>query len=181
MPAAKNKIPDHWADGLTQRQIDFVTAYLSPERLGNATQSAIAAGYKSDNGWQILNQPAVQRAIATRVSQRLAGCDGDAIKSALAMLARSDMSNFVSVDGEGKLTLDWVKARDAAALGQIKQVTIKPTGEVTIKIHDPRPALEILAKIMGMLKERVEHSGEVKFNPITLDGDKDLDAARFTN
>lgn len=180
------------AEGLTPRQIRFVELFLSEgETLGNAKECAKRAGYGSGdegkwiNGYQVLNNPAVQEAIANRISRRLASLEGDAIKSALARLARADMSNFITVeeieipptaeelasnpDAKPKKRtypfIDWAKARDAAALGQIREFRETAEGFI-IKVHDPRPAIETLAKIAGLLKERVDvTSGDKPIQP----------------
>jgi hypothetical protein len=194
MGLSRLKHPDPALDGLNAKQISFVEHFLSEEIFGNATQAAKAAGYKmggvtdnSRNAWQLLNHPEVSRAIATRLSMRLSSGDGNAIKTALARLARADMSNFLSVEDvkgeDGKIVsrfvLDAAKARAAAAIGQIKEYRVI-NGNVVLKLHDPLPALQVLAKMEGMLKDQVEHSGKVQFHPITLDGDKELTAeSRF--
>jgi phage terminase small subunit len=179
------KDDDPRLSGLTVKQRAFVRNFLSEgDCYGNATTSALKAGYKqpekgSLNAHQTLNHPNVQRAMAAIMAEQLAAPDGMALKSALARIARSDMSNFLSVTEDGRFEIDAIKARDAAAIGQIKEYRDTEHG-VVIKLHDPRPAIETLAKILGLLKDRVEHSGEVRFNPITLDGDKEVTAdSRF--
>jgi phage terminase small subunit len=190
MGLSRLKHPDPALDGLNAKQISFVEHFLSEEIFGNAQQAAKRAGYKmggvtdnSRNGWQILNHPEVSRAIATKLQRRLASGDGDAIKTAVARIAMADMSNFLSVeevegaDGEitSRFVIDAAKARDALAIGQIKEYR-ETYGNVSLKLHDPLPALQILAKIVGLVKDQVEHSGKVQFHPITLDGDKELTA-----
>lgn len=176
----KNAPPDRiWTEGLNDRQVLFVQHYMHIDTLGDAQAAARAAGYgfeagKQINAHQVLNKPLVQKAIATLRSERIAQLDCDAIKQALARLTLADMANFVSVEevevpltdeekAAGKMPrmvsvpyLDWAKARDAAAIGQIKEFKIGKDGEIHIKIHDPRPALETLSKIAGLLQDRVD-------------------------
>lgn len=167
-------------DGLNPKQAAFVAHYCGDladgANLSNATASAKAAGYSgtsytalSSAGSRLLNNPAVARAIAERLARRLA-VEGEAIRTALARLAMSDMSNFLSVDEAGKPSIDWTKALQAAAIGQIRRFHLAADGAVTIVLHDPRPALEVLAKIAGLYADH-HVSQSVQFNMITFEGD----------
>jgi hypothetical protein len=172
-------------DGLTQKQRLFVMHLLGAAG-GNASKAAKLAGY-SDSHEKALGalssrtraMPHVQAAIDRELARRQ--LTPDDIVGGLFARARANLGNFYRRDDDGKLVFDLEHAADLGAMGQLKEIreeVIKggdgPAVVIsrTVKIHDPVPALTTLAKIQGMLKDKVEHSGTVKFNPITLDGDK---------
>lgn len=170
--------------GMTPRQALFVKFYCG-EASFNATRAAQMAGYGTENynsaksfGNYVLHLPRVQAAIASVLAQM--ELDPAHIKSGVATLAQSSMANFLSPDGEGGMKVDLGRAASLGALGQLKEIkeeVIEFNGTAktlkrTIKIHDPLPARKLLAEIQGMITKQVEHSGDVKFNPITLEGDK---------
>jgi hypothetical protein len=177
---------DGWGDdGLTHRQRLFVM-HLLGEAGGNATKAARLAGYSDSHekalgvlGCRTRAMPHVQAAIDRELAKRQ--LTPDDIVGGLFARARSNAANFYRRDADGKLVFDLEHAADLGALGQVKEIKeeiIKggdgPVQVIsrTVKFHDPVPALTTLAKIKGMLTDKVEHSGTVKFNPITLDGDK---------
>jgi phage terminase small subunit len=158
---------------LTVRQRLFVEALIGPAG-GNATKAAEMAGYKSDNrnalyvtACETLRIPKVQEAIRLAIA-RLKDSPEWA-RASLVDLASSSMENFVTVDDEtGEMKLDPIKARDAAALGQIKKFRQRlipgrdgaPNEmDVTIEIHDRTSALQTLLKLDGKLVDRMEHTG----------------------
>lgn len=175
-------------DGLTPRQRLFVLAYCGPSGF-NATQAAVLAGYRDDNynslkvtAHHTLHKPLVQAAIAREMTK---GCRGpEWVENRLTQLAQSNMANFLKPTEDGKsVVLDMNQAAAVGAYGQIREIKeeVIQVGDGpavvikrTIRIHDPKPALETLARRHGMLKDNVEHTGEVKFHPITLDGDKEI-------
>ena len=169
------------AEGLTPNRLTFVNFYVG-EAGGDATKAAELAGYGTDNrrslratASRLLNDPFVSRAIASRLASKFAALDPQELRSALARIGQSDLRNFYSIDDDGTPRLDFLKARDAAALGQLKELRIEGIAEpdgtsktaihpvkVQIKVHNPQPAIELLSKMAGMLIERHEHGGTIK-------------------
>lgn len=186
------------ADGLTVKRLMFAKAYVG-EAGGNASKAAEMAGYRSDNrislavtAHKLLNDPHVSRAIAIRLATSLANMDGDALRGALSRLAHADLANFVTVDADGCPRLDFLKARDAAAIGQLREFKaegiVDPAGgplgglrpfKVSIKTHDPKPAIELLAKMAGLLIDRkdITSGGKPLKAYLDIDDGDDPDAA----
>jgi hypothetical protein len=163
---------DAWGDdGLTVRQRLFVAAMVGAAG-GNATKAAEMAGYKSDNrlslrvtAAQNLSKPNVQRALAHAVAKKIDSPEW--VRNSLVELSSSSMANFVEVKADGTTELDFVKALEAGALGQIREyredvlkVGDSPASVIkrTVKIHDRRAALETLAKLDGKLPETIHHT-----------------------
>lgn len=152
-------------DGLTIRRRMFVEAITGPAT-GNATKAARMAGYADSNSKslgataaRLLGFVSIQKAIArTMASRRL---DPQSVKIGIAEIATSDMSNFLRVE-DGQPVFDWNAAAAAGAIGQIKEWVDEGhdagDGPVIIKrkfkIHDRLRALELLAKINGLLKDQ---------------------------
>jgi hypothetical protein len=155
-------------DLLTPRQREFVAAYVGPASL-NATRAAEMAGYNANNrnalyktAHDLLHKPNVQRAVSKALAERRLSPEW--VKAGLAELAGSSMADFIGPDGN----LDVQKAREAGALGQVKEwreeVIDSPGGGVTVlkrtlKLYDRRAALADLARIHGLLTERHELTG----------------------
>jgi hypothetical protein len=102
-------------------------------------------------------------------------------------LAEASMSNFLSVDCSGEVKLDFCRAVERGALGQIKKykekvttTTITPKDsdpEVTvvvwreIEVHDRLPAIQTILKMNGLLTEKHDHTIVItdKPDPIIAD------------
>lgn len=151
-------------DPLTAKEKLFCYAYLANKY--NATAAAQAAGYSEDNpdsakvtGSRLLTRANVKAAIAALTNKRLAELemDGEAVIKELAMLARSDIKDFISWSKDGGVTM-----RSPEELGplsrcireiSIDELTEKRDGEVVpignriqIKLYDKLRPLELLGK-----------------------------------
>lgn len=171
-------------DGLTDQERLVVSFYCGKARF-NAALACELAGYRSDNrdslkstAWRVIHRPRVQAAIARKLAEFELAPDN--LKQGIAAQAQSSMANFLSPGSDGTLHVDLNRAAELGALGQLKEIkeeVMEMNGAATvikrtIKIHDPLPARIALAKIQGLMIEKIQHSGEVQFNPITLEGDR---------
>jgi phage terminase small subunit len=157
---------------LTIRQRRFVDALVGPAG-GNATKAAEMAGYAAENrlslrvtAAQNLTKPNVQEAIAHAYAKLKDSPEW--ARANLVDLASSSMANFVTVDEQGETSLDFSKAVEAGAMGQIKEyreekLAIAGSSSAvikrTVKLHDRTAALTTLLKLQGKLVERHEHTG----------------------
>lgn len=151
-------------DGLNLRRRAFVE-YITGAALNNATKAAELAGYASDNrqslyqtASRLLSFVKVQEAIAHRLAEHRA--TNDFILNGVADLAGASMASFVTVGPDGHPEMDWAKAAANGAIGHVKEfreegftaggekVTIVKR---TFKIYDRLKALELLAKMRGMI------------------------------
>jgi phage terminase small subunit len=149
---------------MTTKQDVFITKYL--ETL-NASEAAECAGYANPGqaGSRLLKNDKIR----AKIDDFLASLQIDATETLqrLAEIARSDISDFVRIDGRGKLQIDVKKALEAGNAHLIKKVNVRKDG-VSIELYDAQAALNTMAKIHGLFAPRKvegsidhKHSGEV--------------------
>lgn len=163
-------------DGLTVRQRLFVEALIG-KCGGHGWKAAKEAGYSDSTNdmlrvaaCQLLNTPNVQRAIEKKIGQRF-GSQED-IRNSVAAIANGNAADYLDIDDKGKLVVSLEKLQAAGALGllqEIREEGFEADGKVTIvkrklKLYDRMKALELLAKLSGMLVERHKHEGDVNVN-----------------
>lgn len=144
---------------LTVKQRKFVDLYLGAAN-GNGSLAARQAGYPEPGARtvasRLLRLPHVQAEI-----QRLLA----PVMSRDEVLARvSDQARGLPAecwrDCNGKLSLDLDQVRELGLIHLITSVADTNHGQA-IKIADSQSALGLLAKYHGLVKEQVEHSGDV--------------------
>ncbi len=159
---------------LRPKQQRFIDEYLID---GNATRSAIAAGYSRKTapfmGYENLNKPHIAEEIARRQAARAEKHDvtADRIVAELAKLGFSNMQDYMRVGPSGDPVLDYSKLnRDQAAA--LQEVTVedfvdgrgddaREVRRVKFKLADKRAALVDLGKHLGMFTERQNLSGTI--------------------
>jgi len=162
-------------DGLTVRQRLFVDALIGPAG-GNATKAAEMAGYASENNLalrvtasRLLTNANVQEAIA-HAHARLKDTPEWA-RASLVEIAGASMANFLTVSEDGTPSIDWSRAAEMGAIGQIREyreevseINGKPivVNKRSFKLHDALKAREILLKLHGKLAENVHLTGTVQ-------------------
>ena len=159
---------------LTARQAMFVSEFLAS---GNATQSAIKAGYSAKTakaiGAENLAKPAIAAAIAEARAKRFARNDitADRVLQELARIAFLDVRKLFHDDGAMK-PLSEIDDDTAAAIAGIEVVRQFEDGEQVgtlhkIKIADKLVALDKLARNLGLLQDKLKISGDAE-NPLQL-------------
>jgi phage terminase small subunit len=161
---------------LTEKQKRFVNEYLIDL---NATQAAIRSGYSentaAEQGNRLLRNVKVQEAIESRMKEREERTEitQDRVLLELAAIAfanGADYSKIVTkqghdIDGnpveysdvELKNT-DELTAEQKKAIAGIKQTKFG----IVVETCDKVKALELLGKHLGMFRDKVELSGEVR-------------------
>lgn len=169
-------------DGLTIRRRLFVQ-HITSTACGNATKAARLAGYASDNteslkatAARLLSFVTVQKAIAREFARR--GLDPDSLRLRASELSGATMANFLKVGPDGQPVMDWESASSAGAISQIKEYSEDgfqgSDGKPVIikrkfKIFDPMRALELAAKMQGLLVEKPPEEAEpplIRMRPI---------------
>lgn len=156
---------------LTPKQQRFVAEYLIDL---NATQAAIRAGYSEKTakaiGSENLTKPDIAAAIAEGKARQLNTAELSAARvlEELRRLGFSDVSDAVGDDG-GLLALKQMPPHMRAALASVKLTKKnlvagdgKTEDVVELRLWDKPRALETLAKHFGLLKENVQHHGEIR-------------------
>lgn len=164
---------------LTDKQQRFVAEYLLDL---NATQAAIRAGYSEktaySQGQRLLKNVEIARLVEKAQSKTADKLEvtKDMIVDELRKIAFADIRKAVrwgrspvdtvsenaSPNGLGIYPVELVPSEeiedDIAAA--VSEVSLTQTG-VKIKMHDKKSALVDLAKMLGFMVEKVEHSGGI--------------------
>jgi phage terminase small subunit len=155
---------------LTPKQMLFVREYLVDL---NATQAALRAGYSAKTagkiGFENLQKPEIAAAIAaaqTARAQRLE-VTADRVLRELARLAFFDPRKLLNADGSPKALheLDDDTAAAIAGLEVFEEFAGAGQDRVQIgvvkkyKVADKNTALTNAMRHLGMLRDKVEHSG----------------------
>ncbi len=159
---------------LTPKQGRFVAEYLIDL---NATQAAIRAGYSEktaqQQGSRLLLNVLVQEAIAKGREKTAAKLEitKERIVEELAKIGFSNMLDYMRAGTDGDPYLDFsnLTREQAAALAEVTVEDFKDgRGEdardvrrIKFKLHDKKGALVDMAKMLGFMVEKHEHSGEI--------------------
>ncbi len=159
---------------LTPKQEAFVAQYLLDL---NATQAAIRAGYSektaTEQGSRLLTNVKVQEAIAKGREKTAAKLEitKERIVEELAKIGFSNMLDYMRAGTDGDPYLDFsnLTREQAAALAEVTVEDFKDgRGEdardvrrIKFKLHDKKGALVDMAKMLGFMIEKHEHSGEI--------------------
>ncbi|MBA8846251.1 phage terminase small subunit [Ochrobactrum sp. RH1CCR137] len=157
---------------LTPKQERFVAEYLIDL---NATQAAIRAGYSQktaqQQGSRLLLNVLVQEAIAKGQNKTAAKLEitKERIVEELAKIGFSNMLDYMRAGTDGDPYLDFsnLTREQAAALAEVTVEDFKDgRGEdardvrrIKFKLHDKKGALVDMAKMLGFMIEKHEHSG----------------------
>jgi len=143
---------------LTPQQQIFINEYLDHFDIKRAADEA---GY-IDGYYEMIATPVVQTALAEAIKKRIGKGEvsEEKVLIELGKIAFTSMNDFVSWDNNG------VKVKDSKTLSEelascVQEINISPTGRMKIKLYDKKPALELLTRIFGMLKDKVEHTGTI--------------------
>jgi hypothetical protein len=158
-PEPDNDPPEE--SGLSLRQEMFVK-YYTGKHYSNATQAALAAGYRessaAESGCELLKLSKIRSAIRRAMARKHR--DADRVVDELTAIAFDDFNKFVTVQDDGRVLVDWKGAAASGALGSIRKMKFDPvTGDPIFEMHDRVRALEVLAKIHGLVRERHEVTG----------------------
>jgi len=121
----------------------------------NITQAAIRAGYSKKSahqiGWRLLRSATVLEKIEDHLRKRMKDAEarGDDEWRRLAEIAFGQLTDLVSWDGEGKLTIkasDQLTAQGRAIAKEVSIYTSDAGTKTVVKVRDPLPALVKLAE-----------------------------------
>lgn len=142
---------------LTDKERAFVLAYV--ECLSGA-KAARAAHYSERTIYTIasenLRKPHIRAAIDALMAER--AMPAGEILARLSDHARGSLEDFLSVRGRG-ITLDLKKAAERGVLHLVKRYTKTKQG-VTIELHDPQNALQLLGRHHRLFIDRTELTGK---------------------
>ena len=149
---------------LNARQKAFCEYYVA---CGNATESAIKAGYKEKyagvNADKLLKNTNVAKAVQEGMAARSARTEvtQDWVLRRYAMIAGVDKRQFFYDDGSLKPVSEWTEEM-AAAVGSFDAVESGGEGVPVVlkrlRFLDGKAALDSMARHLGMFKDKVEVS-----------------------
>lgn len=145
-------------DTLSRRQRLFVEFFFANGL--NAYQAAIDAGYSKSYAKEAYSQ-IISGAVKTVIDDRLAehAMPANEALGRLSDWGRGTLAYFIGETGEVDLTTDAAKAH----LHLVKKIKTDKYGRPSeVELHDPKDAVKTLAKIHGLVTDRVEHSGSVE-------------------
>lgn len=164
---------------LNAKQERFVQEYLVDL---NATQAAIRAGYSAktagQQGFDLLKKPEIQSRIAAAQQEReqRTGITQDRVLQELARIAFFDLRKLYREDGSLKAMheldddaaavlagVDVVEMAGGGEFGGADGVKHVPMYTKKAKIPDKVAALGLAMRHLGMLKDKIEHSGTINW------------------
>ncbi len=169
---------------LNWQQRLFVINYLGKAN-GNATKAAELAGYRNpqSSGSQLLQHPIVYSALQAKLEE--AAMQADEVLARISDQASTDIDEFLDeydhqngVDEEGnptyerRLKFNYRKAKSRGKTHLVKKLKILPDGSIEFELHDSAAALDRLAKVHGLYKEKIDVNFAI--------GDTDEERRRFT-
>jgi phage terminase small subunit len=156
----------------------FVREYV---RDLNGTKAAMRAGYSKKTARSIANRlltkADIKAAVKARQERRYEKVDikADDVLRELRRIAFQDLSGVIRVE-RGSVYLS-----DTAVLTEDQMAAIEsfePTQHgVKVRLHSKEKALELLARHMGMLTDKVEHSGSLNVKHTMTDAELEEIAA----
>lgn len=169
---------------LNYRQRKFVCYYLGACN-GNGVESAKKAGYLNPpaDSERLLNHPIVRAAINAKLEE--AAMDADEVLARISDQASVDIAEFLDeyehqtgVDPdtgepicESRLKFNFAKAKARGKTHLVKKIKVLPDGSVEFELHDSAAALDRLAKVHGLYRERIDIHAAI--------GDSEEDRRRF--
>lgn len=166
---------------MTRKQEQFISEYLIDL---NATQAAIRAGFSKrtaySQGQRLLKNVEVQGAITEAQAKRAERLEITADKwlRELAIIGFSDLADYIEINNDtgairakGFEEMSEAKSRALESIQEDRIVREDAKGEQSIvnekvkfKLHDKLSALEKIGKHLGFLKDKIEHTGDLKLD-----------------
>jgi phage terminase small subunit len=155
---------------LNHKQMLFIAEYLIDF---NATRAALDAGYSPKTahiiGFENLRKPKIQAALEAAIEARMERLHmtQDDVLTELALLGKSSIEHYV-IDDMGNLTLAEGAPEGAmrAVTSVKRRITTDSEGNMTVHVEfrlwDKVGSLHLMARHLGMLHDKIEHSGKIE-------------------
>lgn len=143
--------------GLNARERAFVLEYVA---CMNGAEAARRAGYAKSSarvkGSQLLSKAIVKAAIQKRLDEswREKIMSADEVQAQLSMIGRFSMKGIVRLD-DGAPVIDLENMTDDQ-YAALSEVVLSDDGKLKVKAHSKVQALGHMAKIHGLLKDKIE-------------------------
>lgn len=159
---------------VTDQHRVFVQEYLVDF---NATQAALRAGYKDGGGLRanacrLLARPEIQELVQEAVNAHLKSSKltAERVDAEIARLAFSDVRGLYNPDGSLKMPHEWDDDTAAAVSSiEVTEVAGMPMAVKKSKLHGKVEALNLAAKRLGLLTEKLSIGGSEELPPISIE------------
>lgn len=150
----------------------------------NSKKAAIAAGYGAAwadrQGWRMIEDcrnsktrrgDELRRAleIEKQAAAEMVGLHQEQIYGGLRAVLTATVTDYLEQTPDGGLRLADLSLTDTRAISSLK---IGKNGEISLKLESKEAALRLSAGLLGLLREKVEHSGEIKLVPAQAAGEE---------
>lgn len=143
---------------LTDKEARFVEEYLIDL---NATQAAIRAGYSKDAArniaYETLSRERVKTAVEAAMAERSkrTGVTADRVIRELARIAFANMRDFADWGPGGVFLKESATLAhdEGACVQELSESRSEKGSNVRFKLYDKRPALEMLARHLGLFEK----------------------------
>lgn len=144
---------------LTNKQRAFIEYYLGKANW-NASAAARLAGYSEkaaqQAGSEVLLNPVVKAEINARLAKLAMG--PEECLQRLGEQARSELSQYVTINEGGGASLDMQAVRDAGKLHLVKKVSWDSAGRQVVESYDAQAALALIARRHKLLTDQADIS-----------------------
>jgi phage terminase small subunit len=160
-----------WCENLTDRERAFVTAYvvtLSPTEAAIRAKLGKTRKSSTEIASRMRKKPEVAAAISRLMGEQ-SGVTGAGVINEIARIAFSKMPDFARVEKGALVITDTNQLTEdqQAAISEISETVGEGGRTVRVKLHDKLAALDKLAKVLSLYREKVEVSGP-KGGPIEM-------------
>ncbi len=155
---------------LTEKQNLFTIEYLVDL---NKTQAYIRAGYKVKNensagaaAKRLFDKTYIQEAIQEKIKARQERTEitADRVLKEASIIAFSKITDYLEVVN-GKVRIKDTAEVNSEVIPAISEIREGKDGSLSLKLHNKNEMLITLFKHLGLLKEKIEHSGKVEVKP----------------
>jgi phage terminase small subunit len=162
------------AKDFTDKQRCFIKEYLVDK---NATQAAIRSGYSEDTAGKIgsenLQKPDIASEIEAGLQKQMSKAEAKAASigitkerwlKELELIAFADMDDFgtITTNGMSLVPTDVREKGLGRAIKKISETTSQHGGSQSLELHSKLAAMELMGKHLGWVKDKLEHSGEIR-------------------
>lgn len=149
----------------------FVAEYLIDM---NGARAAVAAGYAEIGAKvqasRLLTDANVREQIAQAQARKVKDAERRAANAEftkdrwlaeVAGIAHADITDAFATGPDGKMTMTLAELKKSGFGKLISSLKVMPNGKVEFRLHPKIPALELMARHFGWVKDQVEHSGVI--------------------
>ena len=161
-----------WAADLSPREFRFVCEYLIDL---NGTEAAIRAGLGKSrkSSTQMASKLKKKANVATAIAAALAergNATGSRVVEEIGRVAFARITDITRVEGGCLIITDTAQLTEdqQAAIAEISETITEQGRTIKVKLHDKLSALDKLAKVLALYKDRLEVSGP-RGGPVQLE------------